>query len=174
MPQALIKLPEQQQSIYYMLYGFIATKGAGPNGTVEGERELSTRGHTHALLHGTEGTAAGEAAAAAGPAAAADSKRRGSKPKAVASAAAVAASAPEAELDADALSGGAAERSRRGSRDLGVQALKRITSSPALKRTSSAVMRRWRQRPTFHLKGPHSEHHHHHHQHKQAQHTPWP
>ena len=27
------------------------------------ERELSTRGHTHALLHGTEGTAAGEARA---------------------------------------------------------------------------------------------------------------
>ena len=26
--EALVKLPEQQRSIYYMLFGFIATKGA--------------------------------------------------------------------------------------------------------------------------------------------------
>eukprot|EP00964_Phaeocystis_antarctica_P161140 scaffold133216_cov57-Phaeocystis_antarctica.AAC.8 len=64
-PQALIKLPEQEQSIYYMLFGFIATKGAGPNGTVEGERESLTRGTTCARLHGDEEAPLGGGATAA-------------------------------------------------------------------------------------------------------------
>ena len=63
--QALIKLPEQEQSIYYMLFGFIETNGAGPNGTVEGERESLTRGSTCARLHGDEAPLGGGATAAA-------------------------------------------------------------------------------------------------------------
>ena len=85
-PQALIKLPEQQQSIYYMLYGFIATKGAGPNGTVEDERELFVRGQTQALLHSVDKDEDWDpktaAAAAASPAAAVDSLARSRSTKA--------------------------------------------------------------------------------------------
>ena len=63
--QALIKLPEEQQSIYYMLYGFIATNGAGPCGTREDEREILTRGSTYARLHGVEAPLGEDATAAA-------------------------------------------------------------------------------------------------------------
>ena len=65
-PQAIIKLPEQQQSIYYMLFGFINTQGQGPHGTVEGEREVFSRGSTCARLHGVEAPLDGGATAADG------------------------------------------------------------------------------------------------------------